>query len=89
MNINSNEIFKKLNSENRKKLISALSAVTGRSQMSIKNHWFFSDSVPKEYKILVDTATKKIYDKQIEEVGVSPKEYTLKTQLQNLEKLLS
>ena len=89
MNINSNEVFKKLNSENRKKLISALSAATGRSQMSIKNHWFFSDSVPKEYKILVDTATKKIYDKQIEEEGVSPKEYTLKTQLQTLEKLLS
>jgi len=88
MNINSNEIFKKLNTENRKKLLHVLSTVTGRSEMSIKNHWFFSNSVPKEYKVLVDTATKKIYDKQIEEIGISPREYTLKTQLQTVEKLL-
>ena len=89
MEINNTEKYKRLNSDNKNKLLDALSSVTGRNRISIRNHWFLHNSVPKEFQILVNKATDKVYKQQIKEFGIPPNGYTPEDGLKKLEKLLN
>ena len=72
--------FKKLTFENKTKLISALSEVTGRKKTTIYQRWLYDNLIPDKYRDLVTKGINQIYENQTE------KENQLENQL---EKLLS
>lgn len=61
------EMFKKLTTENKTKLVAAISEVTGRKEKTVYQRWLYDDITPDKYKDLVTKGLNKIYSTQIKE----------------------
>lgn len=58
------EIYLKLSDVNKKKFVDVIQVSTGRSKLTIKQHWIYSDNFPVEHQKIVKTTALNLYRKQ-------------------------
>ena len=58
------EIYLKLSDANKKKFVEIIHGSTGRSKLTIKQHWIYSDNFPSEYQKIAKQTALSLYRKQ-------------------------